>query len=202
MNVRHDLAAITLNNTASAQLQGQLQRGIEENTALVSSSLSINQRVDERLEKLELLIKATEERLSKNQIGILTGDDMAAVHEHRRRSAEALKKQLPLRPRADAVGVILRRYNTSCGTGCLCICHSQHWARTPELLNPILGQLFVNLSGIPLCGPNATTKSAPGVQLRILTWSTGFLQAYFGHRLSVFTALIKNKLVHNFSSAR
>lgn len=158
LQIRLDLAAISMGGTTRDRLQNELQKALNENTAVVASSVDVGNRVDTRLGRLEKFMRDTEERLARGDLLLLAQDDKEALDQRRRRSLQNLEKTGPLKPRGDTVAVQLRRYNTSCHPGCACVCHTQSWASTPSLFSRVLGQLFVDYSGVPIMRPKCNDR--------------------------------------------
>ena len=131
----------------------ELQRGI-----YTASLATMQQRVDERIDKLEDVIQAQEARLYENQAKLL-GPTATLAAQRRRRSAAEKANQMPIDPRVDSVGVRFTRYATLCRSGCPCRCHRQKKSSTPAILDRVIGQLFVGYSGIPGLSPRCDDES-------------------------------------------
>lgn len=137
------------------QLQSQLEQALTSHTAVVASSVDVSNRT---LGRLEQFMKTTEERLSRNELRMLAEDDQEALARRRMRSKQRGERSIRLKPRQDAVGVQLRRYNTACTAECPCVCHKPDWGGTPTMLRRILGQLFVDYAGLPIMRPQCDNK--------------------------------------------
>ena len=153
LHIRMQVDAFTSNAVIVTQLQQDLREHVldivTQHQGDMSLSLDrVNSTVDQRLERIEELVRAQEARFydsQENRLGPNYG--VAAQHQRRRSRARKGDPQLPFR--ADAVGVRLTRYATACRTGCPCLCHKENRSATPAFLDRVFGQLFLGFSGVP-----------------------------------------------------
>lgn len=153
-----DLLQIRAGALFSTQLQ-DIQRegllsGLAQHHDMISGSLKqVYDRVDERIGRVEDMIKAQETRLYESQEDRLGPHYGAAAQRRRRRSKLAKFDPVQLQSRPDAVGVRLARYATTCRSGCPCACHKQKKSSTPAIMDRVFGQLFVGYAGVPGLSP-------------------------------------------------
>lgn len=159
LHIRLDVQAISAKTATSSKVQGEFQQTLisgiaDSHNSLTKSISAVSYHVDERLARLERIMNAQEERLYKSQAGQLRPDERDDATFHRTRTAKAPSPTKPsFATRGDAVGVRLRRYNATCDPRCSCKCHAQSRTASPELMNRVLGQLFIGYSGIPFIRP-------------------------------------------------
>jgi ankyrin repeat protein len=160
---------ISANSATLTELQRQLlentNSGLEVQHGIYSASLvAMQQRVEERIGRLEGMIQAQELRTHESQAHQLCPYHGVVAQKRRRRSAAEEARQRQLSPRADAVGIRLTRYATTCRSGCPCVCHRHKKSSTPAILDRIVGQLFIGYSGVPGLSPKCNDESCENSQ--------------------------------------
>ena len=169
MQMRLNLETISVVTTQSSQEQIALQG------QLISSLAG----VDERIARLEEMLRAQADQIRENQfkqVGPLY--NMSAV---RRRASPARSKVATSSRQSEGFGVRVTPYTVACQPGCSCACHSQQKASSPGILNCVLGQLFVGYAGLPYLSPkcdNETCKKSRASKISIEYWFPwGFLSS-------------------------
>jgi hypothetical protein len=95
---------------------------------------------------------------------------------HRRRPPKGTKSRkangIPnnlTSPRAEGVSVRVAQFASVCRSGCLCECHSQTKAATPNILTQMLGKLFIQYAGVPLMSPKCSLAGCQTAQVPMAT---------------------------------
>ena len=126
--------------------------------------IASQEKYDERLEKVEASVAAKNE-LSEN---LNSGDAAPPAHTVTRRQSSNSQRSLP---RVNNFSALRLRFlqQRKCELWCDCDCHTIVRARTPDMLQPIFGALFLGYAGLPALTPSCSkTKCRRG--------SEGFLQ--------------------------
>ncbi len=118
----------------------------------VNTSLHrVYEQVDQRIAKVEELLKAQADQVQtgqSNQLGLLY---RARPINRRRSSPMAIATVQPMQPaRSEGVRVRLNQYASTCRPGCNCACHAPRKSATPALVASVLGRLFINYAGLPI----------------------------------------------------
>jgi hypothetical protein len=61
-------------------------------------------------------------------------------------------------------------WGSPCRPGCNCVCHKRQYFKSPQILNRLVGSLFIGYSGLPIATPQCTEyscqrRSAPSTQI-------------------------------------
>ncbi|KAL8746941.1 MAG: hypothetical protein Q9190_001103 [Brigantiaea leucoxantha] len=163
LHIRTQVESISTHSTILTDLQREILESVHGDFELqrdvyTTTLAAMQQRVEERIDKLEDVIRAQEVRLYESQANLL-GPNYTLAAQRRRRSAAEKANQRPVNPRADSVGIRFTRYATTCRSGCPCRCHRQKKSSTPAILDRVIGQLFVGYSGIPGLSPKCDNES-------------------------------------------
>jgi hypothetical protein len=149
-------------------------------------------QVDERIGRVEELLKAQSERFQDSQSIQPEPYYKAPPPYMRRRSSQGSNKAggSPPTPRAESIGVRITRHITTCTRGCPCACHKQRRSSTPALLERIIGQIFVDYAGLPIfsqkCNiPTCTKGQSPHVRLEYW-FPLGFVWSQIFHLQIVY----------------
>ena len=141
-------------------------------------------------------------RLHESRTTNLNSSDKTFTDQRQMRHGKAFGKKVAFPPRRDAVGSLSKRYHNSCTRACPCTCHTRHWIGTPTFFSSMLGQLFIDSSGIPMvrskCNvPNCQGRSSSYLDIQYwlpqgVHWSQIVrfycaFQAHFGPQLQLST---------------
>lgn len=157
---------ISAHTTVSLQFDNDLKQDVlkivSKDRVYIASSLDeVNRTVDERLGKIEEMMKNQETRFYQGQENRL-GPYYGSATQHGRQLSRARKgsgSYRHLRSRADAVGIRLARYSITCRPRCSCVCHKEKRSATPAFLDRLFGQLFVGYSGVPGLSPKCNEST-------------------------------------------
>lgn len=132
---------------------GFIEALFHEHDKTVTQSLSQRYaQVDERLERVEALIRAQSTAMHASQIEQIGPLYSASAPPARRNTARAVSPASVTRIRRNStsVRVRLRQAHATCQAGCSCACHAERSARSPSFTDRMLGQVFIGYSGLPL----------------------------------------------------
>ncbi|KAI9696670.1 MAG: hypothetical protein M1820_008044 [Bogoriella megaspora] len=180
VRVRLDLESITTTATQIADAQSELREEHREGLAhqkllTIESTERLYIRMDQRIGQVEALIRSQAEQMDASQ-----SDRLAGIYEpppaYRRRklshtsstSSTGLKRPSPepqKQPGTDeAIGVRVTQHASLCTAKCHCACHKQGKTATPQIMNRVLGQMFIGYAGMPLLSPKCDSPSCEKAQ--------------------------------------
>lgn len=137
MQLRLDLESISIVTAQSSQ----------EQLALHNNLLSNLTGIDNRIARVENMLRHQAEHLHETQ---LVQFGPLVSRSPPRRLSPAPHRRIPSGTQhSDGFSVRVAPFATTCRTGCACVCHSQPKAASPQMLNRVLGHLFVGYTGLP-----------------------------------------------------
>ncbi|KAL9023988.1 MAG: hypothetical protein Q9196_006841, partial [Gyalolechia fulgens] len=123
----------------------------QHNAGLQTSINHVYDIVDQRIAKVEDMIKKQGDRLQSEQSTQIGPYLRPILAERRRRSSKSASRLNALQPsRSEGVRIRLNQYASNCSSNCRCACHISKRSSTPTVVDRILGQMFVGYAGIPL----------------------------------------------------
>ncbi|KAL9022524.1 MAG: hypothetical protein Q9185_000234 [Variospora sp. 1 TL-2023] len=123
----------------------------QHNAGLQTSINHVYDIVDQRIAKVEHMIKKQGDRLQSEQSTQIGPYLRPILAERRRRSSESASRLNALQPSpSEGVRIRLNQYASNCSSNCRCACHIFKRSSTPTVVDSILGQMFVSYAGIPL----------------------------------------------------
>ncbi|KAK1727818.1 ankyrin repeat-containing protein-like protein [Colletotrichum acutatum] len=130
-----------------------IQALLNEHHGTMEESLNRSySQVDERLNKLEALLRAQARDIHTSQVTQVGRLYNASTPPARRRVVRAVSPASAARiqEKSASVGVRLRQARTTCQSTCLCSCHSSKLRKSPSFMDRMVGQLMLGYSGLPL----------------------------------------------------
>lgn len=132
---------------------GFIEALLQEHSQTVTESFSKTySQVDERLDRVEALLRAqstTMQTSQMEQIGPLYSASAPLARRHTPRAISPASVTR-IRRNSTSVRVRLRQAHATCRTGCPCSCHGERTASSPSFMNRMLGYTFIGYSGLPL----------------------------------------------------
>lgn len=173
--VRLELQTITTLTSQSVNYQTSLQEEVRNSLLThdikVSQSVSsINQRVDERIDRLKDMLREQSDRLRAQQDSQLSpsyrqGPPQSTTRSSSQRSTSSGGSVKDTR--VDSIGIRVAQYASSCRKGCMCACHTQRRSYTPALLERVLGKLLIGYAGMPLVSPKCDSPECEEYRQRM-----------------------------------
>ena len=164
MRTRVDLDDISIASSQNMREQSSLHEELQSSLVhhhdrLADSLAEAYQHVDERISNVEELLKSQSKQLQERQSSQI-GPFYRRTPHHQGGSSRATGQKLSHSESSntDGVGVRVTQYK-ACHPGCVCKCHSQTRASTPNLVDHVLGQMFMGYSGLPLLSPKCNLDS-------------------------------------------
>lgn len=147
----------------------------------VNSSLhEIYDQVDQRIAKVEEMLKAQAEKVQTGQATQLGPLYRQRPINRRRPSPEAIASvQNPQPARSEGVRVRLNHYASTCRPGCHCACHASRKSATPALVDRVLGQLFIGYAGLPLLSAKCDSEECEKSQIPRISLEYWFPLGFF-----------------------
>jgi len=160
MKIRLDIQQVSTITLGSAAQSAQ------DHVELSQIFLDSMSKIDERVARVEDLVRAQSERLQDRE-RIQVGPLYSRPLRPRPRLASGEKVRTPLRaPVQDSIGLRVQPHTTTCRLGCPCACHTLQRSASPSILNNILGCLFVGYSGLPVIGPSCDDQDCRGARTK------------------------------------
>ncbi len=147
MQIRLEIATISTITTQSSQQQ----------IALKDEFMSSLASVDERIARVEEMLRAQADQLQVNQFKQV-GSLYNVSASPRRRSSPSTNSIPTQSARSEGLGIRVTPCIGACRSGCPCTCHLQQKSTTPAILNRVLGQLFVGYAGLPALSPKCSIE--------------------------------------------
>ena len=176
MHVRFQLEELTLQVSNSTKLASKepnipsrfIHNLLTQNNAIVEDS--INQKysqVDERLDRVEALIRAQSTEMHASQashIGSLYSNAAPPAKQNRVRAVSPASVAR-IRSNSTSVRVRLRQAHQTCQSSCICSCHVVSNKQSPSLLDRMLGKMFIAYSGLPFLGTKCDSETCARGQI-------------------------------------
>ncbi|EFR04046.1 hypothetical protein MGYG_07052 [Nannizzia gypsea CBS 118893] len=141
-DMRLQLEAISIMTRESSQ----------ENIALQGQLISSLSHVDERVARVEELLRSQAQKVKEEQFTQV--GPLYNVVAARRRPSHSRRAHIPRDSTLERYSGPASPYRLRCAPACTCACHTQLQRASPNLFGRVLGQLFVGCSGIPYLSPN------------------------------------------------
>lgn len=155
-------------------------RSSQEQIGLKNEFMSSLAGVDERIARVEDMLRAQADQLQANQFKQV-GSLYNVSATPRRRSLPSANHVHTKSARSEGLGVRVTPYVVACRPSCSCTCHLQQKSSTPALLNRVFGQLFIGYAGLPVLSPAcniAACQKSRASQLSLEYWfPLGFLSS-------------------------
>ncbi len=140
----------------------------------------VYEQVDQRIAKVEEMLKAQADQVQTGQITQIGPLYRARPRNRRRPSPEAIANSQPLQPaRSEGVRVRLNQYASTCRPVCRCACHASRTSVTPALVDRVLGKLFVGYAGLPLLNAKCDTEECEKLQVPHVSLEYWFPLGFF-----------------------
>lgn len=164
MRIRLDLQTISTITSESAQdrrsMHHELETSLTRHHSSLEDSLALAyQRVDQRIDSVEKMLKNQSTQLQADQ-----SMQMGPFYRHRSPSPRRPHRtplsasQTSSAAHSQALGLRVSQY-TACRAGCPCACHKPSRAASPGLLDRLVGQMFVGYAGLPMLGSKCDEDS-------------------------------------------
>jgi hypothetical protein len=189
LRIRLDLKNLS---TVTSQMTSHIseERSILQDNILDSLSLhqdyvkcslhQVYERVDQRIAKVEAILKAQADQVHTGQSAQLGPLYRPRPMNRRRTSPVVMTSLQPQQPvRSEGVRVRLNRSTSSCRAGCCCACHGLRKTATPALVDRLLGQLFVGYAGLPLLSPKCDAEDCEKSQVPEISLEYWFPLGFF-----------------------
>ena len=130
---------------------------------MVDSTPKLSARIDERMDRVEALMRSQAEQVHTSQ-----SKQLGSIYEpptyRRRRLSQKTSEPANADTPSETIGIGVTQYTSSCTTGCRCVCHKRGKTATPQFVNRVLGQLFVGYTGMPLLSPKCDSDTCKKAQ--------------------------------------
>ncbi|KAM5440430.1 hypothetical protein McanCB21832_000538 [Microsporum canis] len=123
----------------------------QENLALQGQIISSLTHVDERVARVEELLRSQAQKVKEEQFTQVGPLYNVATNRGTSLSRNAV---MPRDRQLEGYSGPATPYRLRCTPGCVCVCHTQLKRASPGLFNRLFGQLFVRYSGIPYLSPS------------------------------------------------
>ena len=160
MSIQVDLQSISTSNSQTVRegnaRQDQLQSSLAYNHDSVMESLAtVQAQVDQRIDGIEVLLKAQSAQIQANQTRQLGPfySRQSSYMKERQRTERGKQKE-----GGESIGVHITSY-TACHSGCICACHLETRSATPGFVDRVLGQVFIGYAGLPIIGRKCNTAT-------------------------------------------
>ena len=163
LRIRLDLASLSTVTSQVTYQSAQERIGLRDDLltslalhqdGLKGSITQICDQVDQRIDRVEEMLKAQSKQIQTSQSTQIGPLYRARPPYRRRHSSTGSNDAKPANPaRAEGVGLRLHQYSTACSPNCHCACHTSRKLATPGPIDRVLGQLFVGYSGLPFISP-------------------------------------------------
>ncbi|KAK0721386.1 ankyrin repeat-containing domain protein [Apiosordaria backusii] len=135
----------------------------QEHLAMSKAFMTTMAGIDERVARVEALIRAQTEQLHERQFSQLGSSYNVPAKPRKRQSIPKYETEPATIRTEDSIGVRVRPFVATWHTGCRCWCHTQQRSATPAVLNNLLGRLFVGYSGLPVLSQKCDNEECRGV---------------------------------------
>jgi hypothetical protein len=152
IRIQLDLQNLTVAISDSAQRQIEMR---DEVMAKFERQQDVSQMAFERIRDVEEMLNTQidQRRVSQSrQLGPLYQTPHLRARQSRDSSSNAAVR-LPNQNRPEGLSVLVMQYTRACRSSCQCDCHKPSRIRTPELVNQVLGRMFIGYAGFPLISP-------------------------------------------------
>ena len=163
MRIRFDLESISLVSSNSAQVQLNMEENLQSSLSryqdhLTESLTDMYQQVDQRIGKVEDLLKVQAAQMQESQLNQL-GNSYGRRPSYSGPPPPARRQtQHQLSKNPEDIGMRVSQYG-ACRPGCPCRCHVQTRSSTPGLVDRVFGRMFVGYAGVPLVSDKCDTDS-------------------------------------------
>ncbi|KAI9772906.1 MAG: hypothetical protein M1840_008788 [Geoglossum simile] len=185
MRIRLDLETISTVTSQSAQGQNDLRYEFlgslsQHQNDLRESVSQMYHQVDQRIGRVEEILRAQSERLEASQY--------TQLGPLKRRAPRIPNKgsEFPKLARSEGVGVRVTQFAIACRPGCPCACHSQGRSVTPALIDRVLGRLFVGYAGLPFLSPKCDSDACEKAQIPHVSLEYWFPLGFFWSQIISF----------------
>ncbi|RHZ48189.1 ankyrin repeat domain-containing protein [Aspergillus thermomutatus] len=170
----------------------------QEQLALKTNFLSGLAAVDERIARVEEMLRVQADQVKASQLTQVGSTYDMSTTARRQPVRPSTKEAYPITPRSDGIGIRVTPFSTTCRSGCHCACHLHQKKTSPALVGRVLGCLFVGYAGIPLLSPKCTVQSCNKSRARSLSleyWfplgslSSAILRLQVGYQPNIGTLL-------------
>ncbi|KAK4207285.1 ankyrin repeat-containing domain protein [Rhypophila decipiens] len=158
LKIRLDIQEISTYTIQSAT------QSTQEHLALGKVLLESMAKIDDRVARVEDLVRAQSERIQDrefSQVGTLYRN---ASKPHKRLSTGGEVRPPSPAPIQDSIGLRVRPHMTNCRPSCPCSCHISQRTTSPSVLNSILGRLFIGYSGLPVISQRCDDDECRGAR--------------------------------------
>ncbi|KAM7193002.1 Ankyrin repeat-containing domain protein [Rhypophila sp. PSN 637] len=164
-DIRTDMLKIRLDiqEISTYTIQSATQ-STQEHLALGKVLLESMAKIDDRVARVEDLVRAQSERVQDrefSQVGTLYRN---ASKPHKKLSTGGEVRPPSPAPIQDSIGLRVRPHMTNCRPGCPCSCHMSQRSASPSILNSILGRLFIGYSGLPVVSQRCDDDECRGAR--------------------------------------
>lgn len=163
IRVQLDLQSVSLVTDSVSRQQVTFQQGVNEK--LQQNHLHVQQRLD----ALEQLMRDHFLRLQSN-LNAELGPGFVRTPAQRTPMAKPPDRT----PNRGGVTIhASQRIGVFCDERCFCACHRRQEIRTPDIIRPILGHLFIGYCGLPSLRPpcdNARCKKRQSTTIKVEYW--------------------------------
>ncbi|KAK4653581.1 hypothetical protein QC762_508160 [Podospora pseudocomata] len=192
VKIRLDIQEIS-SLTARSSIQST-----QEHLAMSKAFMSSMAGIDERVARVEVLIRAQTELLHERQFSQIGSTYQGLARTTKRQTISKLEKKTATVCSEDTISVRVRPFIATCHTGCRCCCHAQQRSATPAILNNLLGRLFLGYSGLPLLSSKCDSEECRGARARQVSMEYWFPMSLWSTiiRLQVVTSLNGGPSLH------